>query len=62
MEEILTCGDADFIAMCRPLINDPSFPELMRTGKKMVSDCISSNNCWPQKMGEGIACKCPKID
>jgi 2,4-dienoyl-CoA reductase-like NADH-dependent reductase (Old Yellow Enzyme family) len=62
MVEILESGDADFIAMCRPLINTPHFPALMKSGIKEKSDCISSNNCGPKKMGEGISCKCPLLE
>ena len=59
MEDVLGTGDADFVSLCRPLINEPDLPRLMRIGKKTTSDCISSNNCWPKSKGEGIACKCP---
>ncbi len=59
MERILEDGDADFISMCRPLINDPEFPNQLRLGLKEKSDCISSNNCWAENKGEGIKCKCP---
>ena len=59
MEDVLETGDADFISLCRPLIHEPDLPRLMRIGKKTSSGCISSNNCWPISMGEGIACKCP---
>lgn len=61
MEDVLESGDADFVSLSRPLINTPNFPNLMRIGQIAVSDCISSNNCWPQAMGEGIACKCPTL-
>jgi 2,4-dienoyl-CoA reductase-like NADH-dependent reductase (Old Yellow Enzyme family) len=59
MEQILSNGDADFISLCRPLINDPDFPNKLRLGLKEKSDCISSNNCWPEEKGIGIGCKCP---
>lgn len=62
MEDILQTGDADFISMCRPLINEPDFPNLLKSGHQVKSACISSNNCWPKHMGEGIACKCPKAE
>jgi 2,4-dienoyl-CoA reductase-like NADH-dependent reductase (Old Yellow Enzyme family) len=62
MEDVLESGDADFIAMCRPLINNPQFPYLMKSGIQEKSSCISSNNCWPQKIGEGITCKCPTVE
>jgi 2,4-dienoyl-CoA reductase-like NADH-dependent reductase (Old Yellow Enzyme family) len=59
MEKVLADGDADFISMCRPLINDPDFPNKLRLGQKERSDCLSANNCWAREKGEGIACKCP---
>jgi 2,4-dienoyl-CoA reductase-like NADH-dependent reductase (Old Yellow Enzyme family) len=59
MERILESGTADFISLCRPLINDPYFPQKLRNGSLEKSGCLSSNNCWPTTRGEGIACKCP---
>jgi 2,4-dienoyl-CoA reductase-like NADH-dependent reductase (Old Yellow Enzyme family) len=59
MEDILVAGSVDFISLCRPLINDPYFPAKLRTGSVEKSGCLSSNNCWPNIKGEGIACKCP---
>jgi len=59
MEAVLTSGDADFISMCRPLISEPNFPKLLKAGVKDKSRCISSNNCWAEDAGVGIACKCP---
>jgi len=59
MENILSSGDADFISLCRPLISEPDFPNLLRDGRKEKSRCIASNNCWAETSGIGIACKCP---
>jgi 2,4-dienoyl-CoA reductase-like NADH-dependent reductase (Old Yellow Enzyme family) len=59
MEKILADGDADFISLCRPLISEPDFPNLLRDGLKEKSRCIASNNCWAETSGVGIACKCP---
>jgi 2,4-dienoyl-CoA reductase-like NADH-dependent reductase (Old Yellow Enzyme family) len=59
MDDVLESGDADFISMCRPLINNPHFPNLLGSNILEKSGCISSNNCWPQNVGEGIRCKCP---
>ena len=59
MEDVLASGKADFISLCRPLISEPDLPNLLRTGAKDVSQCISSNNCWAEESGVGIACKCP---
>lgn len=61
MEEVLYSGDVDFISMCRPLINDPNFPNLLKSGKVDKSACISSSNCWAIAEGDGIGCKCPPL-
>jgi len=61
MEDVLESDVADFIAMCRPLISNPKFPNLMKSNLQTKSDCISANNCWAENVGEGISCKCPKI-
>jgi 2,4-dienoyl-CoA reductase-like NADH-dependent reductase (Old Yellow Enzyme family) len=59
MERVLEAGEADFISICRPLISEPDLPNLFKEGRKEKSRCISSNNCWPEESGAGIACKCP---
>ena len=59
MERTLQDGTADFISICRPLINDPELPNKFRDGVLDKSGCISSNNCWAERDGDGIACKCP---
>jgi len=59
MENVLADGIADYISLCRPLINDPELPNKFKQGLVDVSGCISSNNCWAENPGEGIACKCP---
>ena len=61
MEAVLSSGDADFIALCRPLINEPNFPNMMKLGEQETSTCISSSNCWTENLEEGIACKCPPL-
>jgi 2,4-dienoyl-CoA reductase-like NADH-dependent reductase (Old Yellow Enzyme family) len=58
MDEVLEAGDADFIAMCRPLICEPDLPNLMRKGLQERSRCISANLCWPDDPDEGVACRC----
>jgi len=59
MEQVLNDGQADFISLCRPLISEPDLPNRLRLGLQEKSRCLSSNNCWPEKAGDGIACKCP---
>ncbi len=61
MDEVLAAGDADFISLCRPLISQPDFPEKLRRGLQDKSNCISANRCWPDKPGEGIACRCLEV-
>jgi 2,4-dienoyl-CoA reductase-like NADH-dependent reductase (Old Yellow Enzyme family) len=58
MEEVLTAGDADFVSMCRPLISEPDLPRRLRQGIQDQSRCLSTNQCWPEEVGEGIACHC----
>ncbi|UCF60719.1 MAG: NADH:flavin oxidoreductase [Anaerolineaceae bacterium] len=59
MDRILADGHADFVSMCRPLISEPDLPNRLRLSLQDKSRCMSSNNCWPENLGEGIACKCP---
>lgn len=61
MERALLSGAADFISLSRPLIREPDLPNLLKNGERERSACISANNCWPEEMGEGIACKCPPL-
>ena len=49
MEEILEEGAADFISLCRPLIRDPEFPNLIRRGLAERSTCINCNLCLTDK-------------
>jgi 2,4-dienoyl-CoA reductase-like NADH-dependent reductase (Old Yellow Enzyme family) len=58
MDDVLTSGDADFVSICRPLICDPDLPNRLRQGLHERARCISGNRCWPNKLGEGIRCRC----
>jgi 2,4-dienoyl-CoA reductase-like NADH-dependent reductase (Old Yellow Enzyme family) len=60
MESILSSGDTDFISICRPLLREPNFPNMLKAGSVDRSACLSANNCWAENAGEGIACKCPR--
>ena len=58
MEEVLSSGDADMVALCRPLIREPDLPNRLRVGEAPAAACISGGRCWPKGMGEGIGCRC----
>ncbi|NIV31927.1 MAG: hypothetical protein GWN58_21310 [Anaerolineae bacterium] len=58
MDEVLAAGDADMIALCRPLIREPDLPNRLRSGEATAAACISGGRCWAKEMGQGIACKC----
>ena len=45
MEAALDGGHADFIALARPLIRDPAFPNRLKAGKVDASSCTSCNRC-----------------
>jgi 2,4-dienoyl-CoA reductase-like NADH-dependent reductase (Old Yellow Enzyme family) len=49
MERILLQGEADFISLCRPLIRDPEFPNLIRRGLVERSSCLNCNLCLIDK-------------
>ena len=61
MERALLSGLADLISLCRPLICETNLPNALQTGAQEKSTCISANNCWPEAMNTGIACKCPQL-
>ena len=58
MDEVLASGDADMIALCRPLIREPDLPNRLRSGEAQAAACISGGRCWAKGLGQGIACKC----
>lgn len=61
MEEVLASGDADLLALCRPLIREPDLPAKLCNGQAKAATCISGGRCWPKRMGEGISCKCEGV-
>lgn len=58
MEDVLSARDADLISLCRPLIREPRLPCLLKDGQATASACISGGRCSPERLGQGISCKC----
>jgi len=46
METFLRNGEADFMALCRPLIREPDLIERWAAGELKKPDCISCNACF----------------
>jgi len=57
IEKILAIGDADFVALCRPLIRQPDLPNRWMKGiGGLTADCISCNGCVDSLMEGGLRC------
>lgn len=46
MEEVLSAGHADLVALCRPLIREPDLIASWSTGEERRPTCISCNGCF----------------
>jgi 2,4-dienoyl-CoA reductase-like NADH-dependent reductase (Old Yellow Enzyme family) len=56
MADILRSGDADFLALARPFIREPNFPNELRVGRRGMVDCVSCNICLMYDGIEPIKC------
>lgn len=57
-EGFLARGEADLIALGRPLVTDPAWPLKAATGRgNEIRYCVSCNTCWGQIVeGQPLAC------
>ena len=56
MESILSAGDADFLALARPLIREPDLVRQIEAGRRGLVDCVSCNICVMHEQRHGLRC------
>ncbi len=56
MEQILADGDADFLAMARPLIREPDLVSQIQAGRSGRVDCTSCNLCLAHEGHHSLRC------
>jgi len=61
MEEAVAAGEADFVALCRPLIREPDLVASWRAGQKRRPTCISCNKCF-ELIVSGQRLRCALLD
>ena len=59
-EKILQEKDADFIALCRPLIYEPDLPNRWKNGDLSPPLCTSCNQCFGTIMSGPVHCPIKK--
>jgi 2,4-dienoyl-CoA reductase-like NADH-dependent reductase (Old Yellow Enzyme family) len=62
MRDALTSGDADFVAMARPLIREPDLPAQIAAGREGFVDCTSCNLCLIHEGHHPLQCwRTPRV-
>jgi 2,4-dienoyl-CoA reductase-like NADH-dependent reductase (Old Yellow Enzyme family) len=56
METIVRDGDADFVAMARPLIREPDLVAQFAGGRTRAADCTSCNICLMHEGHHSLRC------
>ncbi len=60
LEELLVLGEADLVALSRPLIREPDLPARWQRGDRSPAACVSCNGCFgPGRAGHGVRCVRP---
>ncbi|MFC1835052.1 NADH:flavin oxidoreductase, partial [Thermodesulfobacteriota bacterium] len=58
INDILSDGRADYVAMCRPFVREPDLINRWKSGDLARATCISCNGCFETTLeGNGIYCK-----
>jgi len=60
MERVLAEERIELVSLCRPFIREPDLPRRLEADPRARAACISCNRCWPEALGDGIACKAPR--
>ncbi len=56
MSDVIRSGDADFIAMARPLVREPDLPHQLVAGRRGLVDCVSCNICLAHEGSDALKC------
>ncbi|MBI5523469.1 MAG: NADH:flavin oxidoreductase [Desulfarculus sp.] len=60
IQEVVASGDADFVALSRPLIREPDLVASWRAGEERRPTCISCNKCFENLLtGARLRCMVP---
>jgi 2,4-dienoyl-CoA reductase-like NADH-dependent reductase (Old Yellow Enzyme family) len=62
MERIVRAGDADFVALARPLIREPDLINRIASGDAAIADCTSCNICLMHEGHHALRCwRTPRV-
>ena len=56
MTDVLTTGDADFLAFARPFVRESAFPRSLQAGREGALDCVSCNICLAHDGFDPLKC------
>jgi 2,4-dienoyl-CoA reductase-like NADH-dependent reductase (Old Yellow Enzyme family) len=56
MTDVLSSGDADFLAFARPFVREPDFPLALSKGRVGLLDCVSCNICLAHDGFDPLQC------
>ena len=56
MNNVITSGDADFVAMARPFIREPDIAAQIVAGRRGLVDCTSCNLCLRHEGHHSLRC------